>query len=426
MKIYCSGIGGIGLSAYAALQKQEGHTVSGSDRSDSALLDALRMQEIMIFLNQDGSGLTEDIDLFVYSEAISEDAPERVKARKLAIKSISYFQALGEYLTEKNLRVVAVCGTHGKSSTTAMLSKICIDAGKDPTVVVGTKAVDLDGKNWRKGSSDLAIIEACEYRGSFLHLPPSSIVLTTADGDHFDAFANRKAYEEVFVQFFQKLPQNGTVITHGKDPLTAGLVAQSGKTLIDADTVDLPELKNVPGLHMRQNAALALRAAVELGISESEARKSLVEFGGTWRRMEYRGMLNGTIPLIDDYAHHPAEIRATLSAMKEQYAGRRLLCVFQPHLWSRTAELYHEFVLAFKGAGLVMLTDVYKARAEQEGVVDMSTFAQEIAQKSDVECIYSGSLSETEKVLMTHLESNDVVIVMGAGTIADLADKLVS
>lgn len=426
MKIYCSGIGGIGLSAYAALQKEEGHTVSGSDRSDSTLLDALRMQGITVFLSQDGSGLEKDTDLFVYSEAIPEDAPERVKAHKLGIKSVSYFQALGEYLTERKLHVVAVCGTHGKSSTTAMLAKICSDAGKDPTVVVGTKAVDLGGKNWRKGKSDLAVIEACEYRGSFLYLLPSLAILTTADGDHFDAFVDKKAYEDVFVQFFKKLSPDGKVITHGKDPLTANLVSQAGKTLIDADALELPNLQNVPGLHMRQNAALAIRAAAELGIPEADARKSLLEFGGTWRRMEYKGMLKDDIPLIDDYAHHPAEIRATLAAMQEQYPGKRLVCVFQPHLWSRTAELYSEFVTAFKGAGFVLLTDVYKAREEQEGIVEMPKFAEQIQKESAVECLYSGTLQDTEKLLLEHLQSNDVAIVMGAGSIANLAEKLVS
>src|SRR3989344_2888210 len=179
MKIYCSGIGGIGLSAYAALQRTNGHDVLGSDRSDSALLDDLRSQGITVILKQDGSGVPADVDLFVYSEAIPEDAPERARARDLGIPERSYPEAVSE-LT-KDHRLIAVCGTHGKSSTTAMITRLLLETGHDPTVIIGTKCKELNGRNWRRGKSDLFVLEACEYRRSFLNYSPDILLLTNCE-----------------------------------------------------------------------------------------------------------------------------------------------------------------------------------------------------------------------------------------------------
>jgi UDP-N-acetylmuramate--alanine ligase len=183
---YCSGIGGIGLSAYAAHQLQRGNQVWGSDRSDSVIVQDLRALGADISLNQDGSHVPSDCDLFVYSEAVPADSPERIRARDFGIPMQSYFHALGE-LTQDSF-LIAVCGTHGKSSTTAMVSKLLIDAGKDPSVVVGTRMKELEGRNWRKGGSDIFVVEACEYRKSFHYLSPDIVLMTNVDGDHFDAF----------------------------------------------------------------------------------------------------------------------------------------------------------------------------------------------------------------------------------------------
>ncbi|MDD5469613.1 MAG: Mur ligase domain-containing protein, partial [Candidatus Peribacteraceae bacterium] len=207
MKIYCSGIGGIGLSAYAFLQQKNGHTLLGSDRVESTMTAALSGEGIAVSCEQDGSHIPEDCDLFVYSEAIPQDAPERRKAAELGIRQCSYFQALGEL--SRDSRVIAVCGTHGKSSTTAMAAKVLMDAGQDPTVVVGTTSPDLGGQNWRKGGSDLFLLEACEYRRSFHHLSPDIILMTNADGDHFDAFASVEEYQQAFVDFLRLLPEGG-------------------------------------------------------------------------------------------------------------------------------------------------------------------------------------------------------------------------
>lgn len=423
MKIYCSGIGGIGLSAYAALQAASGHTVSGSDRSNSPLLDDLRSQGMTIHLTQDGSGMSDDVDLFVFSEAIPADAPERKKAAELGIRSLSYFAALGELV--RGHTVIAVCGTHGKSSTTAMVAKMLVDTGKDPSVVVGTKMRELNGRNWRKGAGDIFVVEACEYRRSFLFIKPSIVLMTNVDGDHFDAYGSLEEYREAFVDFLRQLPVDGPVITHGEDNDCVAVAAASGRTMIDADAFPLVQLAT-PGEHMRQNARLALALAEHMKIDANAAHKSLSTFAGTWRRMEVKGEMENGITVIDDYGHHPIEIRATLNAMREAYGDRRIVCVFQPHTHDRTKKLYEEFTDAFFDADMVIIPNIYVARNDIEsGTVDVDTFVHDIAEHSGVDARNGQSLSETDTLLRTEiLEPGDVVITMGAGDITTLSDRL--
>jgi len=424
MKIYCSGIGGIGLSAYAALQKQAGHSVSGSDRSDSALLDDLRKQGITVFLEQDGSHVTEEIDLFVYSEAIPIDSPEREKAEKLGIPQQTYFEGLGEI--SKDCRVVAICGTHGKSSTVAMAVRVLVDAGKDPTVVVGTKLTELDGRNWRKGKSNLFLLEACEYRRNFLFLSPDIVVMTSADGDHFDSFDDLEDYQQAYAEFLQKLPQGGPVITHGADPDCQQVVSTSDRPVIDADTLPLPEV-STPGRHMQENAQLALALAEHLGIDQRKALASLKGYEGSWRRMEEKGTFGDDVLVMDDYGHHPREIRAVLQAAKEAYPDRRLVCVFQPHTHHRTLTLYDDFLSSFTDADYLVITDVYEARKDiEQDTVDMPKFLKDIEEKSGVPVRDGASLQETEKLILEEIaQPHDLILCMGAGDITDVATQLV-
>ncbi len=421
MVIYCSGIGGIGLSAYAALQRHAGHDVRGSDRSDSALLDDLRRQGIEVFLNQDGTHVTADVDLFVYSEAIPEDSPERMKAKELGITQQSYFHALGEL--SKPYDVIAICGTHGKSTTTAMAAKVFVDAGLDPTVVVGTKSPDLGGKNWRKGNSNVFIVEACEYRRDFHHLFPDTVVMTTVDGDHFDAFGSLDEYREAFVHFLKQLPDGRLAIIHASDPASADVAEASGHPAIDADAFSLPTL-GVPGEHMRQNARLVVALAKHYGIAEDVALKSLEGFRGTWRRMEVKGTRADGVTVIDDYAHHPVEIRASLQAIHEGYPGRRIVCVFQPHTHNRTLDMYADFLPAFSDADLVVLPNVYAAREVSAETVDVARFAADIAEKSGIEVRDGGGLEGTLQWLQQAIKPNDVVVTMGAGDVTSLAAKI--
>ena len=414
MKIYCSGIGGIGLSAYAALQNVSGHTVLGSDKNSSALTADLQSQGIEVFENQDGSHVPSDADLFVYSEAIPASAPERVKAEELGVTQLSYFAALGEL--SKDHTVVAVCGTHGKSTTTSMAAQVLIDAGKDPTVIVGTKVPQLDGRNWRKGDSEIFLLEACEYRGSFLNLHPDIILMTNVDGDHFDAFDSLEDYQNAYGEFIDRLPEDGVVITHMND---SDCKRVAGSNTIDADQLSLPEL-SVPGLHMQQNAQLVSALADHLAI---DAADSLKKFTGTWRRFEIKGDTDQGVTVIDDYAHHPVEIAATIAAARQKYPGRRLVCLYQPHTHERTIRFYNDFLIAFDAADLVVTTDVYDARPDiEDETIDIKQLTQDI----HAESIYGGSLSEAkEKLCCSLLQQNDVLVVMGAGDVTQVAAELI-
>lgn len=423
MKIYLCGIGGIGMSAYAALQRAMGHDVLGSDRTESDLLDDLRTQGIGVTLMQDGTAVPADADLFVYSEAVPDDHPERVQARASGIRSVSYAQALGE-LSAGNT-VIAVCGTHGKSTTTAMAARVLLDAGLDPTVVVGTKVPELAGRNWRRGAGGLFLLEACEYRHSFHHFSPTTVLMTTVDGDHFDYFPSEDAYREAYVDFLRRLPADGVVITHGSDAACREVALRSGRRLIDADLLPSPEL-SVPGAHMRQNAQLVLALAEHMGINAAMARTCLQGFSGTWRRMERAGEFQGGIPVVDDYAHHPVEISATLAAMREAYPSKRIVCVFQPHTHDRTLKMYKKFVQSFADADLVILTDTYAARSERDAAtVDSVRFAGDIAHASRTAVRYGGTLAATEALLRTELlQAGDVLVCMGAGDVTMLAERM--
>lgn len=424
MKVFCSGIGGIGLSAYASHLWAVGHDVSGTDKADSATVQSLKARGISVSFNQDGSAVPKDAELFVYSEAVPPESPERVKALELNIRQISYFAALGELTAGAD--VIAICGTHGKSSTTAMAAKVFIDAGLDPNVVVGTKTADLGGENWRKGKSDLWIVEACEYRRSFLYLKPKVIVMTNADGDHFDSFTSMDDYTHAFVEFASLLPEKGSVITHGNDKRVQSIVAEAKKILIDADTEELPAL-SVPGVHMQQNAQLVMALAKLRKIDEAKAKESLLGFAGSWRRMQVKGDTRLGVTVIDDYAHHPTEIRATIAAMKQKYPDRRLVCVFEPHTNDRTLKLWKEFTTSFQGVGQVLVTKVFDARPDKDSEkADVAKLAAEIGRTSKVACRPTASMEKTKVALDTLLMNDDVLLIMGAGNSTKLAAAMMA
>ena len=422
MIIFCSGIGGIGLSALAAIRKLRGDDVHGSDRSESALLDDLRSQGLHVTTDQSGVAIPAGCKLLIYSEAIPPEAPERQKATELGIRQISYPEALGEMTA--GYRSIAVCGTHGKSSTTAMSARLLIEAGLDPTVVVGTKLKELGGRNWRVGKSDLFVLEACEYKRSFRFYKPEVILLTNADGDHFDYYTSAADYRAAFDDFVATVPPNGALITHMQDPDCIAIAQKSGKRIIDADGFPMITL-HTPGVHMQKNAQLALGLAAYLKIPTETAQTAVGGYAGSWRRLEVKGMYKGSIPVIDDYAHHPAELKATISAIRSAYPDKRLVAVFQPHTHDRTNKLYADFVTAFPGVDLLFLTDVYDARKEYNTKkVNMPRFVGDISRESNVATGWTGTLDQTRERLASELQDNDVLLCMGAGDITNLAGKI--
>lgn len=423
MKMYCSGIGGIGLSAYASLMHKNGHELIGSDRTRTALTDTLEQGGMTITTDQSGACVPADADLFVYSEAIPPAAPERVRATELGLRQVSYPQAVGELLQEYET-VIAVCGTHGKSSTTAMTTRLLIEAGFDPTVIVGTKVPELNGKNWRQGTKKYFVLEACEYCRSFLQYHPTYILLTNADGDHYDYYRDHHDYLQAFHDFAARVPGTGALITHLSDPDCATIAKGLSSPVINADSEPLISLKT-PGRHMQGNAKLVLALARKLGIEERKAVHILNGFAGTWRRLEHKGYLRGTIPVIDDYAHHPREIQASLLALKEAHPDRRIVCVFQPHTHDRALKLYQEFAGAFTSADEVYVTDVYEARkhADQKQV-DILTLTQAIAKESGVATTYVGNLAAAKAHVLAHTGEQDLVACLGAGDSTQLAADL--
>ncbi len=373
--------------------------------------------------NQDGSAIPADCELFVYSQAVPEDAPERVKAKERGIRQLAYFEALGELSAGQE--ILAVCGTHGKSSSTAMLGHVLTSLGHNPTVVLGANAPNLGGTNGRSGREDLWVIEACEYRRQFLSLQPKAVILTTVDGDHFDAFSSIEDYRSVFTQFFGLLPKDGVIVFHGADAAAKALAEKSGRRCIDADQYALPELR-VPGQHMRRNAQLVLALCIDRGIEKDKVLEALKQYVGIERRMEVLGSYGDDVLCIDDYAHHPLEIEATLHALKEFYPARRLVAVFQPHTFDRTRKLYEQFTKAFTSADLILLTDTYEARRESAEPIDHPAFAQAIEKESGVTCTYTGNLEATKSAYTSQwVKTGDLLVTLGAGTVTKLGRDLV-
>lgn len=392
-KIYFLGIGGIGMSALARLLKAKGYYVYGSDISSSSTTKELECEGIKIFDGHNVNFLDENTDLLIFSEAVSKDCPEIHKALALGIPSMSYFEALGK-LTE-SYRLIAIAGTHGKSTTTSMLALILTNAGLDPTVVVGTKISEFGNKNVRVGDSDIFLVEACEYRRNFLHLRPSLLGILNIELDHLDYYKNQDDYQKAFDEF----------------------AAQSDNVIWPDEISEYEGELGVPGQHNLWNAGLAAAIARKYGVSESIISSTLKKFSGTWRRFEYKGTCCGA-SVYDDYAHHPSEIHATLEAAREKYPDSRIIAFFQPHQYSRTAKLLNDFAESFDIADEVLITDIYEARDNQEDIesVNAEILATAISKFHD-DVRYCGNLKKSAEYLLESLKENDVLLVMGAGDV---------
>ena len=418
MKIHFIGIGGIGVSALARYYLAQGFEVSGSDVAKSGIIEDLRKLGAKIFIgphraeNIDNLA-TCDVARVVYSAAVPDDNPELVEARRRRIKCQTYAQALGE-LTKKYF-TIAVSGTHGKSTTTAMIGLILEAAGLDPTVIVGTKVRwgSADAKippsppflkggetevlfskrgekesNFRLGHSQYLVIEADEYRASFLNYWPKIIVLTNIEEDHLDYYRDLNHILKTFTQYLGHLPKDGWLVANGEDdniskiknprPRQAKRGGQKSKLQCKIQNYNLKlKIKNLKlkiyGKHNLSNAAAAITVARILGIADKIAVKTLNNFTGTWRRMEYKGEVNGA-KIYDDYGHHPTEIKATLQGARELLAIShkplaKLWCVFQPHQYQRTYKLFNHFIGSFADADKVILLPIYSvAGREKESI----------------------------------------------------------
>jgi UDP-N-acetylmuramate--alanine ligase len=371
--VYCIGIGGIGLSALARMFLLRGTKVSGSDLSPSRVTDELQRLGANIFFGQEISHIPKSTDLVLYTIAIPDTNPELVDARKRNLALMTYPEALG--LLSRSYRTIAISGTHGKTTTTAMTAEALIHSGLSPTVVVGSFLKDRES-NFVAGTGKEFVVEACEYRDSFSHLHPWTLAITNIDADHLDYYRDIDDIIAAFGRIARRVPEDGFIVADPKDSAVAKALEGARARIIDyTQAVDEIEL-SVPGEHNRKNAAVGLSIARILEADERRVKKSLKEFKGTWRRFEKKGSAKNGALVYDDYAHHPSEIRATLSAAREKYPDKRILAVFQPHLFSRTAKLLDEFAQSFSEADEVLLLPIYKAREIDDGTISSEILAE--------------------------------------------------
>ncbi len=417
--IHFVGIGGIGTSSLAQILHAQGKKISGSDQNKSSITKELEKSGIKFFHGHDEKYLPESCDLVIFSPAIPKNNPEIKQAKKLKIKTISYPQALGEL--SKSYYTIAIAGTHGKSTTTAMLAKIAKDYNLDPTVVVGTKVKQLNKKNYLVGKSKFLILEACEYKESFLNIHPNLLVITNIEPDHLDYFKTEANYFNVFKKLIKNLPKDGIIVIN-KDLKPLKEITKGSKLeIVEWSIKDLNKVNvklKIPGDFNIRNAQNAATAAQVLNIPNSAIEKSLKSFSGTWRRMEHKHKKGYQCQFIDDYGHHPTEIKATLKAIKESNPGKKILTIFQPHQYNRTKLLLKDFAKSFIDTTKVVIPNIYKVRDNEADLKSISAqkLVDEINKKSK-NAINGKSLKETAEYIKKNHTKYDIVVTMGAGDI---------
>lgn len=444
--VHFIGIGGISMSGLAEILLKEQFTVSGSDMKRSDLTALLEAAGAHISIGQRAANITPAIDLVVYTAAIHPDNPEFLRAKALSIPMLTRAELLGQIMSHYE-NSIAVSGTHGKTTTTSMISHILLEAKADPTISIGG-ILDAIGGNIRVGSSDVFLTEACEYTNSFLHFYPKYSLILNIEEDHMDFFKDLADIRHSFRSFAENTAQDGVLIINGqiaeREDITRGLPCRIVTFGTDpADTYypsdlafdeagcasftlhtpsgSFPAALHVPGTHNVLNAAAAAACASEAGIPLSAITAGLESFGGTKRRFEKKGMLGG-VAVIDDYAHHPTEIAATLRAA-QNVPHDRIICVFQPHTYTRTKAFWKEFAEALSHADIVVLADIYAARETDTLGVSSQALAGEVAALG-TEAYYFPSFDEIENFLLKKCMNNDLLITMGAGDVCKIGDHL--
>jgi UDP-N-acetylmuramate--alanine ligase len=422
-KVHFIGIGGIGMSGLAQYLQHEGMVVRGTDSESSPVTELLTSQGIDVIIGpQVAENVAMDTDLVVYSDAVKETNPERMRAKELGIAELSYFGMLGHVSEGK--RTIAVAGTHGKTTTTGMLTRILKDAGAMPSAIIGSIVADF-GSNYVTGESNLFVVEACEYNRHFLNLTPHVLVVTNLEFDHTDYFTSLEDVQDAFRTLMERVPENGAIITDTENehiiPLLEGLAAP-----IVHYPSELAYSLRVPGTFNQMNARAAAAAAKAIvpGLTDESIAHSLAEFRGAWRRFEYKGKTSRGVDVYDDYAHHPTAIRETLRALRAKTGGRAIVA-FHPHLYSRTRDLLDGFARSFEDASEVLIAPIYAAREADDGSVSSELLADRI-QKEGTTARAFATLDEVEAALRESGKEGDVIMTMGAGDIYRVADSLVA
>lgn len=438
--IHCIGIGGVGLSAIAEILISRGYNVSGSDMNESEITERLKESGAVIYNNHRKENV-ENADLIIYSAAIAEENPEIVRARERKLPLASRAEILGVLMDEYK-GSIAISGTHGKTTTTSMVSLVLEAAKLDPTILVGGQLAEIGG-NVKVGKSDYFVTEACEYRDSFLELRPNIEVILNIDSDHLDYFKDIDHIVNSFEKFAMNVPGDGKIIAYDSNPfvsevirgrknvITYGYNESSDFVIKDVrfDEAGMPSFRvrhkgtetpvhlAVPGEHNILNSVAAFACCVTIGAGEEITGETLGHYKGTQRRFDIVGITKEGVKIVDDYAHHPTEIKATLSAA-HNIPHKRLWILFQPHTYTRTLALFHQFADAFVRADILILADIYAAREKDIYNVSSKKLAEEIRcghRNKDV--YYMDSFEKIRDFVISNAEKGDLVITMGAGDI---------
>ncbi len=433
MKIHFIGIGGIGVSALAKYYRSKGAEVTGSDLTSSEITDFFKEKGVKIQIGKDTSEMIDKtVDKIIYTSAVPENAPEIKKARKLNIPILTYPQALGQ-LT-KEYFTIAVAGTHGKSTTSAMASIVLEKAGLDPTVIIGTKVREFENSNERTGDSKYLIIEACEHFGSFLNYEPNIVVLTNIERDHLEYYENLENLKKGFRKFIDKLPEDGLLIANKDDENVKDIISKKDNvkwfSLKDKEKDKIKNNLQVPGEFNVANALSVLKLARELEIKDKITLKALSEFKGTWRRFETFSISKPKeYTLISDYGHHSTALIKTLKAAREKYPDKKILCFFQPHQYQRTYYLFDSFVEALREAPVdkIFIDNIYEAQGRQDEKFKKKVNTQKLVKKVNKDSVSYLPQDKIEDYLNKNVEKDNVVILMGAGNIYNnVAAKIIN
>ncbi|MFV0464634.1 MAG: UDP-N-acetylmuramate--L-alanine ligase [Lachnospiraceae bacterium] len=448
--VHFIGIGGISMSGLAEILLSKGFTVSGSDSKSSQLTDHLSKKGAVVFIGQSEANIISSTDLVVFTAAIKEDNPEYTACVSLGIPMLSRAELLGQIMDNfKNS--VAISGTHGKTTTTSMIGQILVCAETDPTLSVGGILKSIQG-NIRIGNSDIFVTEACEYTNSFLHFHPLVEIILNIEAEHLDFFKDLDDVRNSFRLFAKNTKSQGTLIINheieGIDELTSGLSCQiltygfteasdfaasaisfdilgHGSYTLQFQGKELGRIElHVPGIHNISNSLAAYAAAHSLGLSFDVIRQGFAEFTGPDRRFELKGFLANGAMVVDDYSHHPTEVHAALSAASA-IPGKRIVCVFQPHTYSRTKAFLEEFAEVLSMADLVILTDIYAARELNTYQISTEDLYERMLE-AGTNVLYMKSFDDIELYLKKNSFKNDLLITMGAGDVVTIGEHLLN
>ncbi len=447
-KLHFVGIGGIGMSGIAEILIDQGFKVTGSDKAASDNTERLQSLGAKVYIGHDAKNLEPDVDALVYSSAVTPDNPEVIEALKRKLPVIRRAEMLAEVMRLKY--GIGIAGTHGKTTTTSMVSLVLMEGGVDPTVIVGGRLHGLAGSNARLGKGEFIVVEADEFDRSFLSITPTIAVLTTLETDHLDTYRDLDDIKGAFIQFASKVPFYGSVVLCLDEPALQDIMPKIKKKIItyglngqaDLQAVDIIHKQNtskflvlhvskelgvveiqIPGKHNIQNALAAIAVGLELKVPFEKIKTGIEKFTGVFRRWEVKADVND-ITVVDDYAHHPTEIKVTLAGAKSGWR-RRVVCVFQPHLYSRTRDFYEDFGRAFSNADVLVLTDVYPAREEPIQGVTGELIANAAKSFGHKNVNYVPDKKNVPDFLMKEKQPGDIIITMGAGDIWRFGEEFV-